>query len=153
MLDRAVERTWFRTTHHLAMGIYRMCCAAAAECAQVDHHAFTPEKSMMILAARQISVAHHLTGVIYPADPAVVASQSAQIRKDSVFPKKRMDDRVPGEKGSASYLTSVVHALSVVQYRAPKRPEIDHLAVLPKERVHGREPCVRIRYRVYKRLP
>src|SRR5690349_17974261 len=149
MLERAVDGTWFRTTHHLAMRIDCVRCAAAAKRSQIDHFAVAPQEGVVILTAGEIGVANNFARIVDPAHPTVIASQSAQIAHDSVFPEKGMNDVVATQGRSPSYLTPVVHTLTVVEHGAPEGSEIDHIAVVPEKgmcgpRLHKRQSSYQV---------
>ena len=101
--------------------------------------------TMLDLTARQIGCAHNLAGIVDPDCSRVISSQAAQVLHHSMFPKKsvatwpsdllRARPWVICQTRSANDLTSVVRA-----YRcsiASEAAEVDHGAVLPKERVIG----------------
>src|SRR5713101_10146062 len=113
--------------------------------AEIDHRGalLLPKNRVMILGCRtrQVRFADNISGIIDPVRYPVVATKSAQILQACFLrPEEGMRRQVPRHVRGAYDLPAIIESRWVSQ-GAAQRADIQHVSLLPKERVCGGKTC------------
>src|SRR5215211_4396847 len=113
--------------------------AVAAECAEVGHPPFLPQKRMLVAAAR-LRRADNIAAVVDRIRLAVAAAERAEVVHPALLPQEGMRRaiQIATEVAGPNNVAAVVYRVRVhPAVLPPERPEVAHLALLPHERPHN----------------